>query len=54
MAEKQERQKCIYRIHRSTISQFIPDVCKPIYQVLAPDYTKIPCGMVMAGMAKDY
>ena len=31
-----------YRIHRSTISQFIPDVCKAIYQVLAPDYMKIP------------
>ena len=31
-----------YRIHRSTISQFIPDVCKAIYKVLAPDYMKIP------------
>ena len=31
-----------YRIHRSTISQFIPEVCKAIYKVLAPDYMKIP------------
>ena len=31
-----------YRIHRSTISQFIPDVCKAIYKVPAPDYMKIP------------
>ena len=31
-----------YWIHRSTISQFIPDVCKAIYKILAPDYKKIP------------
>ena len=31
-----------YRIHKSTISQFAPEVCKAIYSVLAPDYMKIP------------
>ena len=31
-----------YRIHRSTISQSISDGSKAIYQVLAPDYMKIP------------
>ena len=31
-----------YRIHKSTISQFVPEVCKAIYSVLAPDYMKLP------------
>ena len=32
----------IFNSHRPTISQFIPDVCKAIDKVLAPDYMKIP------------
>lgn len=31
-----------FRIHRSTISQFIPVVCKAIYETLKPDYLAIP------------
>ena len=31
----------IFNSHRPTIFQFIPDVCKAIYKVLAPDYMKI-------------
>ena len=31
-----------YRIHKSTISQFVPEVCKAIYSVLTPDYMKLP------------
>ena len=32
-----------YHIHRLTISQFLLDVCKAIYIVLAPDYMKLLC-----------
>ena len=31
-----------YRIHHSTIAQFIVPVCSAIYKVLAPDYMKVP------------
>ena len=31
-----------YRIHKPTISQFVPEVCKAIHSVIAPDYMKIP------------
>ena len=32
-----------YHIHKLTISQFVLDVCKAIYSVLAPDYMKLLC-----------
>ena len=31
-----------FRIHRSTIEQFIEPVCAAIYKVMAPDYMKVP------------
>ena len=31
-----------YRIHRSTIAQFIELVCMAIFKQLAPDYMKMP------------
>ena len=31
-----------YRIHRSTISQFIPTVCQAIYFTLKDEYLKLP------------
>lgn len=31
-----------YRIHRSTIAQFILPVCEAIYKVLAPEYMSVP------------
>ena len=31
-----------FRIHRTTISQIIQEVCSAIYKVLQPDYLKLP------------
>ena len=31
-----------FRIHRSTITLFIPRVCEAIYKVLAPEYMRVP------------
>ena len=31
-----------FRIHRTTISQIIQEVCSVIYKVLSPDYMKLP------------
>ena len=31
-----------FRIHRTTISQIIQEVCSAIYKILQPDYMKLP------------
>ena len=31
-----------FRIHKTTISQIVQEVCSAIYKVLQPDYMKLP------------
>ena len=31
-----------YRIHRTTISKYIPEVCNAIYDALSPEYMRVP------------